>query len=220
MLKDRTLKSARDMIDLVKEIGFLPLFDVGVPEFSVEALTRGQWWTGKADDPWGWRVEAAASGEIIYAKIFQGRAGFVSPEWFKKFANYRRDGYDYDSRWEEGLETIRNHDIMECVSRHPMGIMTSEIKKIVGKTGFDGALTHLQNQTYLIISGFERKRNRFGEPYGWEIAVIDTPENVFGADTATGAYNESPEKSIKDIIDHLRKTLKGIDEDALYSIFR
>lgn len=220
MLIEKTLKNASQMIDLVNEIGFLPLFEVGVPGFSVEAMTRGQWWTGKTDDPWGWRVEAAMSGEIIYAKIFQGRAGFVSKEWFPKFANYRRDGYDFDSRWEEGLETNKNRDIMEEVINHSMGIMTSEIKKQVGKSSFDSALTSLQNKTYLIISGFDRKKNRYQEPYGWEIAVMNTPEAAFGEEIATGAYTEKPEKSLKDIENHLKNALPGIDEEALYKLLR
>ena len=128
MLIDRSLKSAKDLTDLVNEIGFLPLFNVGVPGFSVEEMTPGQWWTGLNDDPWHWREEAANEGEIIYGKMFSNRAGFVSRAWFPKFANYRRDGYDFDSRWEEGLETPRNQNIMEYAQLHPMS-MTSDIKK-------------------------------------------------------------------------------------------
>ena len=207
------------MTDLVNEIGFLPLFDVGVGGFSVEEMTRGQWWTGKKDDPWYWREIAATEGEIIYAKIFAGRAGFVSKEWFKKFANYRRDGYDFDARWEEGLEPPRNQSIMECVQKNPM-IMTSDIKKQVGKTGFEGALTDLQMKTYLIIRGFERKKNRFQEPYGWSIGVMDTPENAFGSEWATSAYQEDPQKSYQDILLWIESKWPGIDRDALQRIMR
>lgn len=215
----RRLRNPDDMTALVNEIGFLPLFDVGVKGFSVEEMTRGQWWTGLSDDPWHWREIAAKEGEIIYGKIFNGRAGFVSKKWFPKFANYRRDGYDFDSRWEEGLETPRNQAIMECVQKSPM-IMTSEIKKQVGKTGFEGALTDLQMKTYLIIRGFDRKKNRFQEPYGWSIGVMDTPENAFGYDYVSGAYAENPEKSYQDILSHLESKWPGIDMDALGRILQ
>ena len=217
MLIKRTLKSVDDLTLLVNEIGFLPLFDVGVKGFSVEEMTYGQWWTGKKDDPWHWREEAANRGEIIYSKIFNGRAGFVSKEWFPKFANYRRDGYDFDSRWEEGLEPSKHQEIMECVINNPM-IMTSDIKKQVGKAGFEGALTNLEMKTYLIIRAFDRKKNRFQEPYGWSIGVMDTPENAFGTDWATSAYVESPEKSYEDILFHIENTLPGIDREALQRI--
>ncbi|MBQ3169171.1 MAG: hypothetical protein IJB99_05365, partial [Clostridia bacterium] len=214
MLIDRSLKSAKDLTDLVNEIGFLPLFNVGVPGFSVEEMTPGQWWTGLNDDPWHWREEAANEGEIIYGKMFSNRAGFVSRAWFPKFANYRRDGYDFDSRWEEGLETPRNQNIMEYVRMHPMS-MTSDIKKNVGKTGFEGALTDLQMKTYLVIRGFDRKKNRYQEPYGWSIGVMDTPENAFGSEYTISAYNENPEKSFLDILAHIETVCPGIDKDAL-----
>lgn len=211
------LKSVYELTQFVNDIGFLPLFDVGVEGFSVEALTGGQWWTGLKDDPWHWRETAAAEGEILYGKFFQNRAGFVSKQWFPKFANYRRDGYDFDSRWEEGLETPRNQGIMERVWNQPR-IMTSDIKKQVGKTGFEGALTDLQMKTYLIICGFDRKKNRFQEPYGWPIGVMDTPENAFGSDWATSAYNENPEKSFCDIVQHIEKMWPGINKCALERI--
>ena len=219
MLIDRSLKSAKDLTDLVNEIGFLPLFNVGVPGFSVEEMTPGQWWTGLNDDPWHWREEAANEGEIIYGKMFSNRAGFVSRAWFPKFANYRRDGYDFDSRWEEGLETPRNQNIMEYVRMHPMS-MTSDIKKNVGKTGVEGALTDLQMKTYLVIRGFDRKKNRYQEPYGWSIGVMDTPENAFGSEYTISAYNENPEKSFLDILAHIETVCPGIDKDALERIIR
>lgn len=215
-VQDR-LKSSDELTMLVNRIGFLPLFDVGVPGFSVEALTPGKWWTGLKDDPWHWRETAAVEGEIIYGKFFQSRAGFISKTWFPKFANYRRDGYDFDSRWEEGLEPPRNQAIIECVMKNP-GIMTSEIKKQTGKAGFEGALTSLQMKTYLIIRGFDRKRNRYQEPYGWPIGLMDTPENAFGSEWATGAYSESPEKSRLDIINHMEKAWPGIDIHAFERI--
>ncbi len=215
----RQLRNADDMTALVNEIGFLPLFHVGVKGFSVEEMTPGQWWTGLRDDPWHWREIAAMEGEIIYGKIFNGRAGFVSKAWFPKFANYRRDGYDFDSRWEEGLETPRNQAIMECVAKNPM-IMTSEIKKQVGKTGFEGALGSLEMKTYLIIRGFDRKKNRFHEPYGWPIGVMDTPENAFGYEWTTSAYTEKPDSSYRDILSHIKNKCPGIDMDALERIIR
>lgn len=216
---EKKLKCADDMIALVREIGFLPLFNVGVKGFSVEEMTPGQWWTGKSTDPWGWREEAARSKEIIYGKFFSQRAGFVSKDWFKKFANYRRDGYDFDSRWEEGLATPKAKDIMECVWNEK-SIMTSEIKKKVGKSSFEGTLTNLQMQTYLVISDFDRKKDRFQNPYGWSIAVMQTPEDAFGIDIATGAYDEAPQKSFEDILKHLKGLISDKEENNIVRIMK
>ena len=46
-----------DLIDLINEVGFLPLFKNEVDGFSVEENTGDlYWWTGDEEqDPWEWR---------------------------------------------------------------------------------------------------------------------------------------------------------------------
>ena len=209
-----SLRCAEDAARLVSEIGFLPLFAGPVPGFSVEELTPGQWWTGLADDPWGWREALAGRGDVLYGKFFEGHAGFVSREWFPTLINLRRDGYDFDSRWEEGLATPLCHSIMLEVEKEP-GLLKSELKKRAGGKGFEGAVTLLQEQTYLLICGFDRRRNRFGEPYGWHIARLTTPEAAFGAEWATQMYAEAPEASRARIEAHLHTLLPKAEPEAL-----
>ena len=209
-MKKRSLKTVRDMTELVEEIGFLPLFDIGVSGFSVESMTPGQWWTGEETDPWLWRVQAAREGRVVYGKFFRGHAGFVSREWFPRLANYRRDGYDFDSRWEEGLTTPRCRDIMQAVLQRGSAL-TCEVKAAVGAKGFEGALSQLESQTYLIIRDFEQKRNRFGEPYGWQIGVITTPEAAFGAEWTCSAYTESPLESYNRILNQAKQCFPDAD---------
>ena len=67
---------------------------------------------------------------------------------------------------------------------------------------------------------FDRKKNRYQEPYGWSIGVMDTPENAFGSDRVTSAYTENPEKSFTDILSHLQNVCPGIDMEALQRIIR
>ena len=208
------MKTVVELVSLVREWGFLPLFDAGIPGFSVESMTPGQWWTGEETDPWTWRAQAAREGEVIYGKLFRGRAGFVSREWFPRLANYRRDGYDFDSRWDEGLASPKCRDIMREVLQRE-STMTCELKRAVGAKGFEGALSQLENQTYLIVRGFERRRGRTGEPYGWEIGVLTTPEAAFGADWARSAYDEAPSESYERILSHLRPRFPNADLDRV-----
>lgn len=211
------LKTIQDLYDLVNEVGFMPLFDLGEGGFSVERLTFGQWWTGREDDPWFWREQAAREGEIIYGKVFAGRAGFVSKQWYPVLANYRRDGYDFDSRWEEGLAAPLCRDIMRIVETRGRA-MTAQIKREVGAKGFESALTLLQGQTYLLIGGFERKRNRRGEPYGWNIAEMMTPEAAFGTDWVTSAYHEPPQVSAQRIKEEIICHFPWVKEQFLKKI--
>ena len=55
----------------------------------------------------------ARSGRVAYGKFFGKKAGFISKTWFPHFANWRRDGYDFDSRWDEELATMRQKRIMD-----------------------------------------------------------------------------------------------------------
>ena len=103
------LHSPEDLRALVRKIGFLPLFSNAVPGFSVEEHTpANDWWTDGPGDPWAWRQVLAPEEDIAYGKFFDKKAGFVSREWFPVFANYRRDGYDYEGLYEDGKMKSRN----------------------------------------------------------------------------------------------------------------
>ena len=55
----------------------------------------------------GWKGEIAQERNIAYGKLFHNKAGCVSKKWYKYLANYRRDGYDFDARYEYGLGIAR-----------------------------------------------------------------------------------------------------------------
>ena len=109
------IQSWEELIRWIHEIGFLPLFKNEINGFSVEENTVDlAWWTGDPNqDPWEWRALIARSGRVAYGKFFGKRAGFISKAWFLHFANWRRDGYDFDSRWEDERATMRQKRIMD-----------------------------------------------------------------------------------------------------------
>lgn len=100
---------------LGNEVGFLPLFANEIEGFSAEEHTSPDyWWTGDTEqDPWEWREIIARSKEVAYGKFFGSKAGFISKEWLPYFANYRRNGYDCDSRYADGLANLREKIIMD-----------------------------------------------------------------------------------------------------------
>ena len=108
-------QSWEELIGLIDEVGFLPLFKNEVDSFSAEENTSDlYWWTGDEEqDSWEWRRLIARSGRVAYGKFFGGKAGFISRAWFPHFANWRRDGYDFDSRWDEELATMRQKRIID-----------------------------------------------------------------------------------------------------------
>ena len=108
------IRSARELTDWVLEIGFLPLFANEVAGFSAEEhVSPVFWWTGdREQDPWEWREIIASERRVAYGKFFDGRAGFISPDWLPFFANARRNGYDFDGKWQSGAASRREKAIM------------------------------------------------------------------------------------------------------------
>lgn len=195
------LKSCDEMIDLVKKIGFLPLFHNEILGFSVEERTLAtDWWTGKPEsDPWTWREIAAKDESIAYGKFFNKKAGFIAKEWFPYFANYRRDGYDFDARWEDGIASYRQKRIMD-VFQDKKEMASHVLKEVAGfgKGGlknYSGIVTELQMQTYLIVNDFRRKVSKKGLEYGMAISIFVMPEEQWGYDFIASAYQEEPEQS-------------------------
>ena len=95
-MRQTEIKSAAALERLVEEAGFIPLFDGSIRGFSVYSLTdSSRWWTGdERTDPWQWRIELAARGDVAYGKLLEKKAAFVSRELYPLFANMRREGYE------------------------------------------------------------------------------------------------------------------------------
>lgn len=215
------IKTAEELISFVDEIGFLPLFKNEIPGFSLEERSVGHhWWSDDPEkDPWMWRGIVAASGRAVYGKFFDKKAGFVSLRWFPAFANVRRDGYDFDARWDDGKANIRLKKLMDCFADGEERF-SYELKERggFGKGGeknFEGCVTELQMLTYLVIRDFRSRRNKHGEPYGWPIAVYTTPEKRWGEGFVSAGYAEAPEDSRARICEHLKRICPGITDKQI-----
>lgn len=217
----RQIKSAGELTERVEETGFLPFFANGVEGFSAEEqVAADAWWTGdKATDPWEWREEIARAHAVAYGKFFGGRAGFISLKWLPYFANARRDGWDFDGRWQSGGAGRREKAVMEWFvdpesTDAPLftneAILSTDLKRRAGfgkggEKNYPGILTGLQMQLYLVIGGFRRRRNRRGGEYGMPVSVMMTPESIWGYERVTSAYGEAPADSWQRIFDRARE---------------
>jgi hypothetical protein len=205
------IKSSNELSDYINEVGFLPLFKNNIEGFSVEEITAtDSWWSDRPEeDPWVWREVIATKGEIAYGKLFSNRAGFISKEWYPYFAVYRRDGYDFDSRYEDGLANFRAKKIMDVLME--CGTLPSnEIKSIAGfgkggEKGFEGVMTSLQMQTYITARGFQQRRNKKNVEYGWPVALYCISEELFGEDHVRSAYSLSPALAKEKIVTQIKR---------------
>lgn len=216
----------QDLVNWINEIGFLPLFKNEIDGFSVEEHTSNRyWWTGDQEqDPWEWREQIARSQQVAYGKFYGKKSGFISLKWFPVFANYRRDGYDFDARWDDELANIRCKKIMDCFETQDEYIgLELKRKAGFGKEGeknFNGIIAGLQMQTYLVIKDFRRKKNKRGGEYGMPVCVYAKPETLWGYESVTANYKEDPAKSRAKIYDHLSHNYPFAGETQLNKLLK
>ena len=192
-----------EAIKYINKIGFLPLFKNEIEGFSLEERTVAKyWWTGNEKrDPWFWRTVIASDKSIAYGKFFDKKAGFISKKWIPVFANYRRDGYDFDALFDDGKAPYKYKKIMDNFEENKdLEILSNELKELSGfgkdgEKGYDGAITNLMMQCYLCNCDFKKKKNKKGIEYGWDVALYSTLEHIFGYDYVRSCYGQSKEES-------------------------
>lgn len=222
---DRKIKSAQELEQLILEVGFLPFFQNEIPGFSVEEHTAPEYWFQEGvDGPWEWKGEMARRKSCAYGKLFQKKAGFVSLEWFPLLANYRRDGYDFDARYEDGLAPAKDKRVMDLFAEHG-SLLSYQLKDLGnyrkgGNKGFETVITRLQMQTYVVIEDFEYRKDKLEQPYGWAVSRYTASEPWLGENACTGAYRQAPKESFEQILKHLQRRFPAASRQELIRLMR
>lgn len=170
------------------------------------------------------RITESFLGKIACGKLFRQKAGFISRDWYPTFANLRRDGYDFDAQYESGKAPRKAKLIMDLFKKNT-ALPSYEMKRLAGfgtggEKGFEGGLTSLQMQTYLTISGFERKTNKLGEAYGWPVSIYCLSESLFGEEYVRSAYGEEPLKSEEKIFMQCLNYVNDAYDDEIRKFIR
>ena len=206
----------------MNELGFLPFFRSTVPGFSVEEATPEEYWFQKdVEGPWEWKGPAISEGRCLYGKLFQGKAGWVSEDWIPDLVNYRRQGMEFDERYDSGASSFYERRVLKTLAETPGGMLSRDLKRLCGfegkeGKGFDPLIARLQMQTDVCVRDFEYALDRHGRPYGWGLARYSTPEDVFGEDYVLSAMvDRSPEESYARMFRHLRGLFPEADDRQL-----
>ena len=220
------IRTPEDLTSLVKEFGFLPFFSTQIAGFSIDDMTPLEVWNECLGlGPWLWRDEIVKDKTCIYGKFFGRKTGYVSAEWFPYLANYRRDGYDFDARRDEGL--VRNDDalIYEIIERHGP-ITAPELRRRAmidpkRASAFETSLTRLQMTTYVVPVDFLFPRDKFGEKkYSYGTTVYDMPERWLGEEACTSQYHAEPRESFAQMVEHLAKALPNADKKDIEKLLK
>ena len=204
------IHSCEQMMELIQQVGFLPLLVSGIPGYSAEdmadeycrytALPEGGWeWP-----LWKWKGTIISESECVYGKFFNGKAGFISRRWWADFCNYRRSVYPLPQ--ENSIEDGIYQTIREQVS-----VVNRDLRAWCGFTGtkmrsrFDGYVARLQMATRVVTEDFVYPHDKHGKEYGWGWSLLTTPEQLYGKEACVADC--SPEESLARMTEHLHAVL-------------
>lgn len=221
---DFIIRTKDDLITAVQQMGILPLFQNSLPGFSVEEHVTPAAWFSDEPGVWEWKGPVIQEAGCAYGKFFEKKAAFISAEWFPDFANYRRDGYDFDARFDDGLASYKDKQLYDLLDAHAP-VLSKTLKREGnyrkgGTTGFDTSMNRLQAQGYVVISNFVYMKDRYGKEYGWGVAEYSTPEKFFGEAFTDTVYQRQPEESFQRILEHLHTILPDVSDKSLRSFLK
>ena len=218
-MRDFTIRTEDDLAAAVEEFGFLPFFANSLPGFSVEEHILPELWFTDQTGPWEWKGPVIRRTGCAYGKFFEHKAAWISREWFPDFANFRRDGYDFDARFDDELASWHDNELY-CLLADNAPILSGDLKKLGnyskdGKKGFDTIITRLQSQCYIITSDFVYRKDKLGQTYGWGVAQYSTPEIMMGDDFTSRVYKHTPQESYERVFSHLKVLLPDVNDRAI-----
>ncbi len=225
---DFTIGTKQDLIDVINEMGFVPFFANEIEGFSIEEHIAPGCWYDDADEDfwpaWEWKGPVIRKMKCAYGKFLRGKAMYINSKWFPDFANYRREGYDFDARYDDGLASIHDKDLYELLDANAP-VISKELKKKGGygkngRKGFDTSITRLQKQCYVITSDFVYATDKLGNAYGWGIAEYSTPERFLGKKFTDSVYKRTPEESYERVLKQFKKILPDAEEGEIERILK
>ena len=227
MAYDFYIRKKHDLIDAVQEYGIVPYFQTSIPGFSLQAHCHPSvLFSDSGDDTWEWKGPVIRETGCAYGKFFEKKAAYVSRELFPDLANYRRDGYDFDARYDDGLARFQDKQLYDLIDANGP-ILSKELRrtggyaysgrwqKTEGKKGFDSSVTRLQEQCYVLISDFVYTLDKNGNRRGWGVAEYSTPEKHLGGGFAAAVYAREPKESYERLFEHLVRLFPEVPEAEL-----
>jgi len=208
-------------MDYIQEVGFLPLLSNTVRGFSAEESVSAECRYHILDDGrwewplWKWKGAIITESNCMYGKFFDGKAGFISYEWWPDFCNWRRSlspAPDVGSIDDSILEILRVNGSM----------ITRDLRAACGFNGpkmrgrFDNHISHLQKYCRIVTEDFIYPHDRHNRPYGWGWALLTTPEKILH--THANNCKRTPQQSHDRMMLHLHKILPQESDDILNRI--
>lgn len=215
------IHSCPELIECIQQVGFLPLLESGIRGYSAEALMAEEcrytvFPDGGWEWPlWQWKGPVVTEGGYVYGKFFNGKAGFITRQWWPHFCNYRRSLHPLPA--EDSIEGT-----ILAVLQVNGSMITRDLRRACGFDGpkmrgkFDSYVTRLQAACRIVTEDFVYPRDKHDRPYGWGWALLNTPEHLLGAHALLPSC--TPLESRRLILDHLHTILPQASDKQLEKI--
>ena len=223
MIEHPEIYSQAQLMQLIQQVGFLPLLDSGISGYSAEEIVTDDcryvvFPDGGWDWPlWKWKGPIVTEGDVVYGKFFDKKAGFISREWWPDFYNYRRSQHPQP---EEG--SIEEAILLTLQEQGSM--ITRELRAACGFTGpkmrskFDSFVARLQMGCYIVTEDFVYPTDKHGKEYGWGWSLLTTPEQLYGREACQ--CPRTPEESFRRLVTHLTALLPEATEKQILKLIR
>jgi hypothetical protein len=172
-----------EAIQVIKEVGFLPLASL-IPHYpSLDSITsKEDWYSGSQFDPWLWRTKFPVDGVAAYGKFIKKKSVLISSELLPLIRGILGSKDSMKERFSDGVISREAFQLYRLIQeeeeidtrilRVKAGMKDKEKKK-----PFDNALLELQASMDIVVSRTKEKTNEEGEKNGWSSTSFETMEN-------------------------------------------
>lgn len=118
MSYDFYVRTKQDLIDAIGTFGIIPYFPTSISGFSLDEHCHPSVLFSEDDNnTWYWKGPVIQETGCAYGKFFEKKAAYVRYDLFLDLANYRRDGYDFDARYDDGLAKFSDKQLFDLIER-------------------------------------------------------------------------------------------------------
>ncbi|QCJ41287.1 hypothetical protein FAY30_04910 [Bacillus sp. S3] len=182
-MKNYQIRTYDEAIEVINEIGLLPLAKL-IPDYpSLDSITpKEHWYSGSELDPWMWRAQFPADGVAAYGKFIKKKSVLISRELLPLVRIVLGSPQSLEKRYNDGLVSREALELYGLIHDEP-GIDTRLLKAKAGmkdkekKKSFDNALLELQGSMDIVVSGTKARTNELGEKNGWSSTSFETMDN-------------------------------------------
>lgn len=152
--------------------GFLPLGGK-LPIVTLESMAQFHF-DSEEHDPWAWRMRLCSQRDGAYARLLFGRPTLVSPQWHGVFLRAFEATDSLEERYACGmcdpvtLRLGRLFDERPVWARHEL--LNALGRRAIKPSQFERALTTLEREMRVTVSGEAYRVAQSGAPFGWPSA--------------------------------------------------